>query len=230
MPSTALADDLFQDGDSNSNRAVYTWNSKAMRYQGAGGRFVSHAVVRDSVRQVIDGVGRELDDATLSLLAGRVSLVEWEHAMANTIRTVHAIGAATNAGGWGQLTLQDMAYVEGVIGQQLDLLARFATQIETGQQALTAQVLQRANMYKNAGETLQKKVGEFHAHDAGLDYYRNMLGPVEHCNGCLVAAAAGWVPIGTLVPIGERDCRTNCKCTWEYGNAGDVKPMDIATI
>jgi len=43
----------------------------------------------------------------------------------------------------------------------------------------------------------------------------------EHCQsgrrpGCVELADLGWVPISTLVPIGDAECLTNCMCHVDY--------------
>lgn len=50
----------------------------------------------------------------------------------------------------------------------------------------------------------------------GYRYERNMLHATEHCAVCVEQTGRGWVPIGTLVPIGSRTCRSNDRCTLSY--------------
>ncbi len=39
---------------------------------------------------------------------------------------------------------------------------------------------------------------------------------MHNCNECPPDAALGWVPIGTLRPIGARECEGRCLCHFEY--------------
>jgi len=50
---------------------------------------------------------------------------------------------------------------------------------------------------------------------------RSVLGIADHCDGCLAEAGKGWRPIGTLLPIGGRDCKARCRCHFEYRMAGE---------
>lgn len=50
----------------------------------------------------------------------------------------------------------------------------------------------------------------------GAMYERNIRHARDSCGGCIHETARGWVPIGTLVPTGYRDCRGNCLCSLEY--------------
>lgn len=46
-------------------------------------------------------------------------------------------------------------------------------------------------------------------------YERSIRHAQDSCNGCIREAARGWVPAGTLVPEGLRDCGNSCLCTGE---------------
>jgi hypothetical protein len=58
--------------------------------------------------------------------------------------------------------------------------------------------------------------------DRGYDEESNLLAPAEHCEGqgsCVEQTTRGWVPVGSLIPIGGRLCVTNCKCQIRYRNS-----------
>lgn len=54
-----------------------------------------------------------------------------------------------------------------------------------------------------------------------FDQERLELGDAEHCPGCLEDSAKGFVPIGSLRSIGDRQCRTNCYCRMVYKKGPD---------
>ena len=52
---------------------------------------------------------------------------------------------------------------------------------------------------------------------AGMQEERSFLEPdADHCEECFQEAGKGWQPIGTLVPVGDRTCRANDQCEFEY--------------
>ena len=55
--------------------------------------------------------------------------------------------------------------------------------------------------------------------DAGMTEERRVTSDAENCDACLEAADRGWVPIGTLPPIGSLTCLANCLCHFEYRDA-----------
>lgn len=54
--------------------------------------------------------------------------------------------------------------------------------------------------------------------EAIFDQEHLELADVEHCDECIADNARGFVPIGTLRPIGSRTCRQNCACKFLYRN------------
>ena len=68
--------------------------------------------------------------------------------------------------------------------------------------------------------TYQTERDEAHAR-AGFDEVRSRLTIAEHCQGCVDEADRGWVPISTIVPIGQRTCKMNDRCFLEFRRTGD---------
>jgi hypothetical protein len=63
-----------------------------------------------------------------------------------------------------------------------------------------------------------------YAREAIFDQEHLELGDAEHCQDCLDDSARGFVSIGSLRNIGDRQCRTNCACRMVYrkGDDGEV--------
>ncbi|MDR3582593.1 MAG: hypothetical protein P4L67_04940 [Candidatus Pacebacteria bacterium] len=62
-----------------------------------------------------------------------------------------------------------------------------------------------------------------YARNMVFDQERLVLGEAEHCGDCLEDSARGFVPIGSLRSIGDRQCRQNCHChlTYRLGDDGE---------
>ena len=56
--------------------------------------------------------------------------------------------------------------------------------------------------------------------DHGFDEIRSVLHPAEHCAECIDEADKGFMPLDEFIPLGERQCRHNDKCSVEYRNSG----------
>lgn len=77
-----------------------------------------------------------------------------------------------------------------------------------------------------------------------LKFERLVLGDPKtaHCSECPPDAERKWLPIGTLRPIGSRECRQNCLCHFRYceeigeteylkGNAGPLRaPSEVSVL
>jgi predicted ArsR family transcriptional regulator len=93
-----------------------------------------------------------------------------------------------------------------------------AVDIASGSQPLNGSFLARAAMYARSGRGTFWAVRKTRSALDGATMERRVLGVAEHCDECAEEASRGWVPIGTLTPIGGLRCLTNCKCQFEYSN------------
>lgn len=102
--------------------------------------------------------------------------------------------------------------------RQLALLDRFAGDLASGTAGSVATALARARLYvqhaaRQAANAGRRRVAVLR----GATRERNVLHARESCAGCLVETARGWVPLGELVPVGQREpCRQFCRCSIVY--------------
>lgn len=198
--------------------AAFVWDLERRRYRFARtGRLVLSRRVREAVDVVIRWGDWRVESATRMLLDGRLSLAEWQAAMARQIKLLHTAQAVAARGGWGSLTQTDWGYISGVLDTQLRYLERFALQIEAGEQPLTTGIISRAMQYARMSRATYEWLTGVTAREAGQDVEWNILGEADHCDDCLEQSARGPVPVGSLVPVGARQCLANCACELAYG-------------
>jgi len=195
---------------------AFKWESQTGRYRGPGGRFVPNAVVNDALDTVIAKQGAKMRDLAASLSDGSMSLPVWQHEMMQEIKLVHLDGAALANGGWQQLGPADYGWVGQRIRNQYRYLTAFSQQIADGRQNLGAGAEARAEMYADAARSTHREAQRRQAVTRGMQEEANRLSAAENCGGCVSATMLGWVPIGTLPPIGTRDCLSRCKCVMVY--------------
>lgn len=209
-----------------NKQSPYLWDPQELRYRYRdGGGLVSHAQVELALDEALATHQAAARSLSLNLRDRTVSLKEWQAGMRDVIRDVQLLGVATAKGGLGQLTDEDQKFAAELIRQQIDYLLRFARQIKSGKQRLDGRLIDRAGMYASAGRIAywrtQAEMQFQAAGQAGYDLAEhNVLGPAEHCDECLEQTALGWVPIGTLIPVGERRCLSKCKCGIRYRHRG----------
>lgn len=195
----------------------YGWNDAAGRYiELRSGRFVAQATVRAVVDQTLDGFGARMVALTDSLRGGQLGLSAWQAGMAQEIKAAHLFAAAAARGGWAQLSPADY----GRVGQRLRVeyayLRNRALAIQNGTQRLDGSLIQRTRLYAGAARGTFHAVERVEVASRGFDQEHSALAPVENCAGCITQAARGFVPLGELIPIGQRDCIANCKCVVIY--------------
>jgi hypothetical protein len=197
--------------------APYEWNARAARYRDpATGRFISRDRVRLEVDRIIEASQRRVLDATQSMRAGTIDVGEWDAVMRQEIKRTQLSTEALLRGGWQQMTPADFGRVGAAVRKQYKFLDNFIAEIRSGKQIADGTLFNRAKMYP-ASARVQFHENQTAMLDAlGYTEERNVLHPAEHCVGCLDMSALVWVPIGTLVPIGERDCVGNDRCSVRY--------------
>ena len=125
-------------------------------------------------------------------------------------------GAVANGGFYAINERQYLRIAEG-LSQQYQYLNRLEILIRTGT-ITRPEGLARAALFARSAliafglETEQAQI------ELGRRQERNRLGIGEHCVDCVAQSALQWVEIGTLIPIGRRRCRGNCRCYIEYGS------------
>jgi len=114
------------------------------------------------------------------------------------------------------MTAQDQGRLGPRVKEQYHYLANFAAQIESGQQRLDGTFLRRVTLYTQAPRGTYHDYETRGKQEQGYTECRNELGAADHCEQCVGETARGWVPIGALVPIGQRLCLSNCRCSVIY--------------
>lgn len=192
--------------------ADYTWSPDTGRYRSVQtGRYVAEATIRADVERVIAAGQQRIAALTARLVAGDLAPVLWRAQMAATLSSAHLTAASLAHGGWGQLDGGTQLWTARRLRSELQYLADFTREMEAG--ALSpAQIGARAAQYGESPYTTYQERRRADAGDRGHDQERNLLGAAQHCDGCAGATSQGWVPLGTLAPIGGRPCRSRCRC------------------
>lgn len=195
-------------------KSKFKWNARAGRYT-LGGKFVKQSAIRGALDKALASTALRARELSLLLQAGGVSLIEWERLMRALVKDTQLYSAALARGGWAQMRASDYGRVGAAVKKQYTYLNRFASELGTGA-PLNGSFVMRASMYMSAGRHTYYQLHDRMQEELGMTEERNVLHPADHCNGCLEADALGWVPIGELPQIGNRDCLVNCKCDKEY--------------
>ena len=187
----------------------------------------AYTETRDELDKVLLVARGEFARNAEDLLAGVITFAAWALITKVQIRIVHIVGAALAVGGFGVLRdavqgkpagpnapsggASILQKIGEAISREFKFFERFAKQAQTGKNTPA-----RAGMYAEAGRGTFEDVRGDVAKAAGNTEERRILGAADHCSDCVVEAAKGWQPIGSLRAIGDSLCKTHCHCRKEY--------------
>jgi hypothetical protein len=196
----------------------YVWEPRASRYRDSRGRFVPATAVRAELDKSIEQSGQSVRALSEQLQRGEINLRQWQLGMIDEIRSSQLAGVASSKGGFAQMTQADYGWAGQRIREQYGYLDNFARQIASGEQRLDGTFPMRAEQYVKASRASHEAMRRREASKRGEDLMRNILHPADHCPDCIAQAALGWIPIDDprYIPIGQRQCRMNDRCTIEF--------------
>lgn len=196
----------------------FAYDAKLLRYRDLKtGRIVSAQKVRAAVDTVIDVETQRIRAISQRLVNGEINLAEWQIQTSTLLKHLHVAMGIAASGGVNAVTPSDLGFIGSEIKKQYQFLRKFAQEIKSGKQKLDGSLIARSALYTQSSRGIFEKVRERAGINAGRTEIRNVLGSSDHChgasNGCIEQQARGWVPIGQLVPVGERLCMANCRCS-----------------
>lgn len=195
----------------------FIYDSGMQRYRNERGHWVSQQAINQAVDAVIASSADTMRTLTAHMQSGAISLADWQAGMMSQMKLLHLGAAMVGRGGRAQMTQSDWGWTGSQIRQQYVFMRNFATEVATGLTPMDGRLVNRAVMYAEAARGTQRGMMGRVALNNGREEERNHLGGAErHCSECPSLSAMGWVPIGTLPPIGSRACLSRCKCSMQY--------------
>ena len=211
-------------------KSRYEYNRRSMRYRDRRtGQWVSTKTVKRATIKVINASKAAMRTLAQDMAGRRIKLGEWQRRMEVEIKNLHVSMAMAGAGGMAQMTPRDYGRVGARLRFEYSRLQRFAEQIKAREVTMNM-IESRVDMYVSAGHISHEAARKDQAYDQDYKYESNVLGRTDqHCRtkdrpGCIEQTRLGRVPIGSLVPVGERQCISRCDCSIKYHR----KPKAVA--
>jgi hypothetical protein len=205
---------------------VFSKKTGLYRYKSNG-----HAVPQSRVSGWIDDVSKSmasnLEAIANDLREKKINDAEWALRSIEEIKNGHRAVAMIAAGGKGNMAASDWGFVGGTVRRELTYFNGFASEIDNrpADAELTDAFVSRAksygaSIYSTYQQALRRRIGR----DATAKFETNILEPgAQHCQGCLEETGRGTVAFGTLVPVGDRNCGTRCRCHIEYSTTAPAQ-------
>lgn len=206
----------------------YFWDDRLGRYRDARGHFVSEAVIRGGVDNVIAQAQQDMRAVAQKFRTDDAfTVADFQREMMRLIKLTHVTSALAVYGGKQHMTPSTWGRVGQIIRVQYQYVTKMSQDILDGRQRLNGRLDVRAMQYANAARATYENLRRIQQPEYGRVFERNVLHAKESCVGCVSATGRGWEPIGSLPPIGARECRGNCRCTMQYR---DVLPSSVRDV
>ena len=179
-------------------------------------RIVPQKRIDDLVSKVADRTSIRLGKLASAYAKGDISLPAWVLESTDEIKAGHRAVSMIASGGKSRMGPREWGSAGARMRSELMYFTAFSNEVDTLE--LGAAFEARAASYGQAVySTHAQGLAMRHEKDGTASTESNILDDgAAHCEGCLEADAAGEVPLGTLTPIGARDCGSRCRCRIVY--------------
>jgi hypothetical protein len=192
----------------------FSFDPRMLRYRNiTTGRLVGLEKIKDLSRTLIKDRTREGLVLTDRMLAGDLSVGDWETAIAKSLKNLHLQQYKLSA--W-KMESRDYGIVGNKLRNEYRFLRNFSLEIAAGKLS-ESRIRQRLAQYYNATWGTFERGRRESNRSAGARWEKRLLNSRIPCLQCPGYASVGWVPRGYLPDIGrDCDCGSNCKCTFVF--------------
>ena len=210
----------FGDIDWSEVRSIaeeqgWTYSEDLGRYVDGSGNPVSFDNLLKVTYEELDDLESQIDGLGDELVSGELDVSEWEERMAEIIVATAALFFLFGIGDRNAVTSEHESHLTDRTRTQFEFLRQFSQGIQTGQMTPDG-IKAREKLYLHDAELHYSEAQEF-AHPVDVwPFYANILGGCVHCLTCPEQTDKGIVSRGSLIPIGQRECKWRCCCQWQF--------------
>lgn len=182
------------------------------------GAIIPFLVVRELLETVIDLIAVSMNQTTQEMIDEKITADEWQQRIERDIVILSIIAVLLARGGLSQISnwTSTLLWIE----RQRKYLSAFREALPG---LSPAETLARIDLYADAGRSaFEAERTEVNRQNGYTEEIRLLEAGAVHCEGCVEQANYGWMPIGTLAPIGSQQCGARCKCTKKYRRPNKV--------
>lgn len=195
----------------------FVYNPRTRRYRDAqSGRFISSQTVRKAVDNIIAQESQKLKGLASQLVQGNITFAEWQLQSMAQLKTLHVAMSLAANGGIDNTSPSDLGYIGNLVKEQYKFFRGMVADIRQGKQLLNGSLVARVGLYAQAARGSFEKVAKRAAINSGYQEERRVLGASDHCKTCVEEARKSWQKIGSLRAIGDSECKSNCRCAFQY--------------
>lgn len=189
------------------------------------GVYLSRRELKPKIDRLTAFVQREAAKIAERYKAGQISVVDFEIAMRELLKSAHIVAATVGRGGRGLMAAADWGRVGRKIQWQYGYLGKFTRKLAEGRLDKAFSVGRArsyaSSIYISYAQSLMATEKEFIADGGDTNPAREMLcrlvqNSEEGCAECTADADAGWMPVSEMGELGTRICGDFCKCLIEF--------------
>lgn len=195
------------------------WDSTNARFR-VNNTEVSLTEIQTELERIDLRISRTVTDHNNKLWNKEWTVTKWRVEMEKLVEGNHLIFGALALG--GLLVAAKDATVKRRIVSDRRALLRYKYSLSKGLVASLPVANNRSRSYIRSFSVTYNLLSQRVHILAGYTEARRILSKAEHCRtkngleGCLEAAARGWMPIRQMPPIGTLPCKVWCKCKILY--------------
>lgn len=192
--------------------SAFTYDAASGRYRAEGGRYVPDAQVRAAVDVVADASSERMAALAQRLRAGSMPLAEWTVEMQRAIKVGHLANGIAAFGGVSEMSASRYGYLGSRIKLEYQFLRQWSADIASGAAPLDGRLESRSAQYGQASRITFEGVRAREDRIRGVTEEKNVRHGSRQCRQC-ATLPTDWVPLGTLPPLGSRECSVNDRCS-----------------
>lgn len=193
----------------------FWWDDNVKRWRDARGHFTARSFIIEQVDARIEAGFERLQDMLAAVVQEGAPVGAWQEAVYVELRRARLQMTALGYGGWDRVPASGWGRAGASLRRELEFLRGFAQDLADGKLS-EAQARARLAQYEQGVRTAYWEAKGGQMADSGAVYESSHTTPADHCDGCLREEARGIVPLGSLVPVGSRDCGSRCKCEMRW--------------
>lgn len=199
--------------------AALSFNRQTLQWNRVDGSIITAIDARKLIDRHIAQTALRLDVLAVQLQSGAIGLPIWQSGFRAILRPALLASAIAGAGGVRVVQAASRARFSALLGVQDAYLDSFAAALKNDPDLIAKPSFRaRSALYPHAARGVYESERERLATNAGFQFERliSIRTAGEHCPDCIADVARGKVPIGTLKPIGTRQCLVLCTHSKEF--------------
>lgn len=198
-------------------KGSYKWRPETRTFT-RGDKTVSRDKLKKWVDLAVESSKAQLEEIAIQYRTGKINLAQFRISTGGELKRLHSSMAMMANGGRNAISTKGWARTGAKLRSEFAYLNSFRAALLGKEPSLLGDdFVERVKMYADAGYAQYENQVRGREKDAGVKRARRVkVGDDTTCPGCNRAATEDFLPINDVLPIGDADCLSRCRCHIEY--------------